>query len=211
MSEDEAGSARKKGISLGEEIKSAYEKAMEKIANLEGPTPQQRLEWDGVPKGKKIAAVFLKGEGELAAVQATEPALRQYVVRGAVEVFAANMQLAKTPAQDLALQKSLDGLRFVLKGAPKLDDLLGRVKYVTDQYRTYGDQQRQQAFAQLKQQFQAQVQQAMQRQGQQANRAMNVETMPEFQAEWMRVRAQLDGQFEGHMDEFRQQLKALAK
>ena len=184
---------------------------MEKIAKLEGPTPQQRLEWDGVPKGKKIAAGFLKGDGDLGGVQATEEALRRYVVRGAVEVFAANVQLAKSPALEAALQKSVEGLKIVLKGAPKLDDLLGRIKYVTDQHRTYGDQQRQQAFTQLKQQFQAQVQQAMQRQGQQANRAVNVETMPEFQAEWMRVRAQLDGQFEEHMDEFRQQLKALAK
>ena len=57
------------------------------------------------------------------------------------------------------------------------------------------------------------MQQAMQRQGQgaAATRPINVETMPEFQAEWMRMRSQIDGQFEEHMEEFRQQLKALAK
>jgi hypothetical protein len=72
--------------------------------------------------------------------------------------------------------------------------------------------QREQAYAQLKAQFEAQVMGAMSRQmGQQAQgMQVNVETMPEFQQQWLSVSSQMDSQYEQHLEDFRKQLLELA-
>ena len=100
--------------------------------------------------------------------------------------------------------------RRALGERPGVGDVLERVSYVSDQFKTFGAQQRQQAFEQLKEQFQAQVQQIQRQQGAAAaQQPINVETMPEFQQEWLRLRVHLEQQFESHMDGYRNELRAL--
>ena len=86
-----------------------------------------------------------------------------------------------------------------------------RIKYVTDQYRQFGIPQREQTYAQLKAQFEAQVMGAMSRQpGQPAGgMQVNVETMPEFQQQWLSISSQMDSQYEQHLEDFRKQLMEL--
>ena len=68
-----------------------------------------------------------------------------------------------------------------------------------------------QAYQQLKSEMEASLQQAL---SQQAGRAaaagnINVETQPEFQAEWRRVRDQLEGQYTKLMEECRDDYRRL--
>ena len=82
----------------GEPIKSAYERAMERVARLQTPSKERRLEWKGVPEGTAHAVKFLKGEGDLAAALKTyDKDLQPYVIRGIMDVLVANLQIPKTP------------------------------------------------------------------------------------------------------------------
>ena len=95
--------------------------------------------------------------------------------------------------------------------SPEAKEVLGQVEYVAEQFKTNGEQQRQQAYQQLVQQFQGQVQQMMRQQGAgtAGSQMPNVETMPEFQGEWARLRTQIDEQYEGYMAEYRKAIQAL--
>lgn len=194
------------------EIKSAFEKAMEKVAQIQKPTKEQKLEWDGVPTGQKLAATFLKdSEFNLKnAMQSIEEPKRPYVIKGAVSVFAANLQLPKTAAAEAACKRAVEGIRQLLGPKRGVPEILERVNYVSQQFKSFGDQQRQQTYNQLKQQFTAQLQQALRQQGRPTNQPINVEALPEFQAEWQRVRLQMDGQFDQHIEEYRAAIEEMA-
>ena len=194
-------------------IKSAFELAMEKVAKLEEPSDDQRKEWEGMPVGRKLAANFLKGDGDLAAGLAEcKDAIRAYALRGAVEVLIGNLQLPKHEVAETANNRAIVGIKQVFGENPKAKEIVERVVYVAEQYKTHGAEQQQQAFEQLKQQFTAQVQQMMRQQpGAAANQPINVETMPEFQQEWMRTKLRLEQRFESHLDGYRKELELLAQ
>lgn len=196
----------------GENMKSAYERAMERVANLQPASKEKRLEWKGVPEGTAHAVKFLKGQGDLAAaLKAADKELAPYVIRGMVEVLTANTVLPKTPNLQGAFDRSVVGLRALFKGNKKVEEVLGRIQYVADQYKSYGTQQRTQIFEDLKRQFATQLQETMRRQGVQAPQAPpNVESLPEFQQEWARIRIQMDQQYDDHLDAFRRELRAAA-
>ena len=195
----------------GDTIKSAYERAMERVANLQTPTKENRLEWKGVPEGKSHAVKFLKGEGDLsAALKGYDKELQPYVLRGMGDVLTANLTLPKSPVIQSAFDRSMIGLRALYRGNKKAEDILGRVQYVIDQFKSFGNQQRTQVFEDLKRQFTAQVQDNLRRQGLPPQQAVNIETLPEFQQEWQRIRVQLDQQYEEHLDAFRREIKAIS-
>jgi hypothetical protein len=192
-------------------IKSAYERAMERIANLEGPTKEKKLEWKGVPEGTAHAVKYLKGEGDLAAaLKGYDKDLQRFVLRGMVDVLVGNIAIPKTVAQQQGLDRVLGGLRALYRGNRKAEEVLSRIQYVCDQYKNFGNQQRQQVYEDLKRQFTLQVQEGLRRQGLSQQGPVNVEALPEFQQEWGRIRVQLDGQYEEHLEAFRKELRTLA-
>lgn len=199
---------------MDDEIKSAFEKAMEKVEamNLEEPSEAERLSWDALPRGRKIAADYLSGEGNLtSAIAEADPKERSYVIEGAIDVLTASIQLPRHETAEKTTTRALDGVKGLLSDAPGIQELAERVAYVVEQFKSYGEQQRQQALQQLKQQFTAQIEQAMRQQGASAGQPPNVETLPEFQQEWMRVKLHLDQQYEGHLQGYRDEIKALLK
>jgi len=48
-----------------DEIKSALQIAMEKVAMLEEPTQDERLKWKYVPKGDEMAVRYLKEDSSI--------------------------------------------------------------------------------------------------------------------------------------------------
>ena len=179
---------------------------------LEEPDEKQKLEWEMAPKGRRLAGSFLKGQGApFTTIESESPDRRVYLVKGMMEALVSNLQLPKNDAANFTNAKVMEGIQRLLAGKPGVKELLERVKYVTDQYRQFGIPQREQAYAQLKAQFEAQVMGAMSRQmGQQAQgMQVNVETMPEFQQQWLSVSSQMDVQYEQHLDDFRKQLMGM--
>ncbi|MCL0102070.1 hypothetical protein M1O29_03200 [Dehalococcoidia bacterium] len=198
--------------SSGDDIKSAFEKAMERVDQLEPPAAEKKLEWRLVPEGNRIAGEHMRGQGDMGtALDQFSGAERSYVLRGIVDVLTANIQLAKHETAQATTDKALDGLIAALQDNTKVPEVVERVKYVNEQYRTYGAQQLQQMFEQLKQQFAGKMQEAMRQQTGMMHQPdqINVEAVPEFQQEWLRTKVRLDQQYEEHLDTFRQELKAL--
>ena len=194
-------------------MKSAFELAMERAMELEEPDEDQKLEWELGPKGRRLAGQFLKGQGAPFTTIEGEPSRRRaYLVKGMMEALVSNLQLPKSDGANFTNEKVMEGIERLLTGKAGVKELLERIRYVTDQYWQFGMPQREQAYAQLKAQFEAQVMGAMSRQmGQQAQgMQVNVETMPEFQQQWLSVSSQMDLQYEQHLEDFRKQLMELA-
>jgi hypothetical protein len=193
-------------------MKSAYERAMERAMQLEEPDEKQKLEWELGPKGRRLAGSYLKGQGApFTTIESEPPDRRVHLVRGMMEALVSNLQLPKNDVANYTNTKVIEGIQRLLAGNPGVKDLLERVKYVTDQYRQFGIPQREQTYAQLKAQFENQVMASMGRQmGQPApGMQVNVETMPEFQQQWLAVSSQMDSQYEQHLEDFRKQLMEL--
>ncbi|MBM3924894.1 MAG: hypothetical protein FJ320_02750 [SAR202 cluster bacterium] len=190
-------------------IKSAYERAMEKIEQLEKPNDRQRLEWKLLPEGQKLAGEFIKGESApFSKIAGAPPEHRPYLVRGMANVLISNLQLPRTQATYLANTKMIEGLERLLKEKPKAKELLSRAKYVSDQYWQFAVPQREQTRQQLKMQMEQQVMEALSRQRgtQQGQVQIQVETLPEFQQQWMRIASQIDRQYEQHLEENKKHL-----
>ncbi len=69
-------------------IKSAFEKAMERAESMGEPTPEERLQIKFLPQGERLAAEYLKGEGDLkSTVEECNPEGRPYLVKGACKVL----------------------------------------------------------------------------------------------------------------------------
>ena len=193
-------------------MKSAFERAMERAMQLEEPDEEQRLEWEFAPKGRRLAGSYLKGQGApFTTIEQEQPHRRPYLVKGMMEALVSNLQLPKNDAANYTNTKVIEGIQRLLAGNTGVKELLERVKYVTDQYRQFGIPQREQTYAQLKAQFEAQVMASMGRQAGQPAGGMqvNVETMPEFQQQWLSISSQMDSQYEQHLEDSRKQLMEL--
>ena len=96
------------------DIKSAREIAMEKLEKLGEATEEERLKWKLEPKGQELAARYLKENcnliAELSQYQDEE---RKYIVAGASEVLARNVQLPRNEAIRRTNKKAMDGLKLV--------------------------------------------------------------------------------------------------
>jgi hypothetical protein len=196
---------------LNDEIKSAYEIAMEKLAAIEEPTEAEKLTWKYVPEGEKLAARYLKGDAdikqELAAYDTTA---RPYVTRGLAGILLPGIRLPHTEAEVTAVNRVIEGVRLFVRDTQTVNELLGRLQQVFDHYAQTGTTQIQQAREQLKQQMTARVQQALaQKMGANPNMTIDVESQPEFQAEWRKLQAQFEGQYDQMIEEIRSQIREL--
>jgi hypothetical protein len=190
------------------DIKSAREIAMEKIDKIGEPTEDERLEWKYLPEGEKLGAKYLKNETELA------PELAKYdkkslpfVKEGLSEVLLKNLNLPKDEQTRKINKKAMDGLRSIKSDKKRVEAIFVQINHVFEHFAGQGEQQRKQAYAQLKQQFQIKVEQALRQQmGTAQGMKIDVERQPQFQEEWMRLRAQLDGQYIQVLNEAKEEL-----
>ena len=196
-----------------DEIKSAFEKAMERADELGDPSEEERLEWKWLPQGREAAARYLQGGADLeSALSQCEGVERDYLVRGITEVLVENLRLPKSEADQRSSERAVKELLTLKQDRATLEEIIGRVRYVWDQYQKYGAQQRQQAYQELKQHFQAQLEEAIRRQPgiQEQAQQVNVEALPEFREQWLRTIAQLDQQYEQHLEEYRREILKLS-
>ena len=192
-------------------IKSAFEKAMERIEQIEAPDPVEKLEWEFVPLGRKLAGLHMKSQGDpFKKFSRSTDEAKPYLKKGMIDVLIANIQLPKSENIDANNKRSFEGLTILLQEDQPSKDLLERAIYVTQQYAQYGNPQREQAYFDLKKQIEQVVIESLSRQGggvhPQAAGNIRVETMPEFQQQWMKISGQIDHQYEQHINQIRQEL-----
>ena len=195
---------------MPDEMKSAYDRAMERIKSLEEPSKEEVLTWKYVPEGQKLAVRFLKEEFNLANEMGKfKDEERRYVAKGAEEVLLRNIVL---PVHDIAKKnnkRAMDAVKAIKKDKTAVENVFTKMRRVFDHYSGEGEQQRKQAYEMLKQDFQAKLQQAMRQQGIPAGTKINIESQPQFQEEWHLTLSQMDAQYNQLLDEYKQEIANL--
>ena len=196
----------------GNHIKSAREIAMEKVAAMGEVTEEERLHWKYVPEGEKLAAKYMKQELNLAAeLGKFDEAVVGYVKEGASDILLRNIDL---PASDIARQKNkkaMEGIKALKKDKVGVENIFSKIRNIFNHYAEQGEPQRRQAYEQLKAEFSAKVQEAIKQQlGTAAGVKIDIENQPQFQEEWRRLKIQLDSQYINLLNEYKQELEAIA-
>lgn len=195
---------------MADEMKSAYDRAMERIKSLEEPSKEEVLTWKYVPEGQKLAVRFLKEDFNLASEMGKfKDEERRHVVKGAEDVLLRNIVL---PVHDIAKKnnkKAMDAIKAIKKDKTAVENAFTKMRRVFDHYANEGEQQRKQAYEMLKQDFQAKLQQAMRQQGIPPGTKINIEGQPQFQEEWHLTLSQMDAQYNQLLDEYKQEIANL--
>ena len=195
---------------MDEKLKSAFEIAMEKVAKLGNLSPQEELELKWVPEGERLAARYLRGEGDLAGSLATvDRSATRHVLNGALSVLLPRLGIPRNEAAASDNRRVMDGLKSLCKDGKAFGEIAGRVKYVEEQYLGYGRKLMEQTYQELKQTVTSQVQSQIRKQGVRVATNFDIESMPEFQAQWRAAVARQERHYEQNLDELRKQLREL--
>lgn len=196
----------------GNHIKSAREIAMEKVAEMGEVTKEERLRWKYVPEGEKLAAKYMKQDINLAAeLGKFEGKVVGYVKEGASDILLRNIDLPVNDAARKNNKKAMEGIKALKKDKIAVENVFSKIRNIFNHYNEQGEPQRRQAYEQLKTEFGAKVQEAVKQQlGTTSGVKIDIENQPQFQEEWRRIKIQLDSQYISLLNEYKQELAAIA-
>ena len=194
------------------DIKSAREIAREKVEKLAEATDEERLKWKYVPEGEKLAARYLKQNLNLVAeLGKYEEEVIKYIKEGASEILVRNINLPKSDLARKNNKRAMEGLKTLKKDKVGVENIYSKMRNIFNHYIEQGEQQRKRAYAQLKVEFEAKFRQAIQQQlGTLVGIKIDVERQPQFQEEWRKLLNQLDSQYLTLLNEYKQELSAIA-
>jgi len=194
------------------DIKSAREIAMEKVEKLGEVTDEERLRWKYVPEGEKLAAKYLKQNLNLVAeLGKYEEKIIKYIKEGAADILIRNINLPKNDVFRKNNKKAMEGLKTLKSDKIGVENIFSKMRNIFNHYIEQGEQQRKQAYQQLKVEFETRVRQAIQQQlGSVVGLKIDVERQPQFQEEWRRIQNQLDSQYISLLNEYKEELSAIA-
>jgi len=193
------------------EMKSAWEKAMEKVEKLGKLSEEELKQMEHQPAGNKLAAKYLQETDYNLDVELTKykgTGVRKYVLQGAQEIFLRNIVLPKDEHDMQTTRRAMAGLRLLKENKNLLDTILDRVTNLLNYY----GQARQQAYLQFKKDFEAKLQETNKALQQQMGAKVRIEPEqhPQFLEEWRRISSQLDAQYEKVLEEHKQQIPKIA-
>ena len=193
------------------EMKSAFERAMERVAKIGEPSKEEKLTWKYVPEGQRLAAEHLKEQSNLVAeLGKFGEEERVFVAKGVEEVLFRNIGLPVNDSAKFTSRRAMEGIKAVKVDKAAVENVYSKMRRVFDHYEQEGEQQRNQSYEMLKQKFQARVQQLVQQQGGLPPGAkIDVEGQPQFQEEWHRALSQLDSQYVTLLDEYKQEISGI--
>ena len=114
---------------MSDEIKSAREIALEKVAKLGQATEEESLRWRYVPEGEVLAAKYLKEGQDIAGqLSSYQEKARKYVIKGAGEVLLANIGLPRNDAARNKNKKAMDALMDLKKDKASALKVIERMK-----------------------------------------------------------------------------------
>jgi hypothetical protein len=197
---------------MGNEIRSARDIVLEKIASLDAITSGERLKWKYTPEGEQLAIRYFKDGLDLASAISTYPAEAQpFIKNGAEKVVLDNIQLPINDVVSARNNRAMDVVLRLKSDKVSTTKVLDQLKYILTHYFDQGASQRKEARDMLKQQFEAKLKQAVKKQigsnAESADLGVNVETLPQFQEELRRTIAQMDNQYLTLLDEYKQGLR----
>lgn len=188
------------------DMKSAYERAMERVEKLGKASPEEMQRMEAVPIGNKLAAQYMKEpdfnlDGELAKYKGT--GIRKQIIEGVMEILLRHIALPATPGAKAAIDRAKRGILSIKENKRAVENVFTQL----DNLFNYYDQARQQTFNQLKQALEQRVAQQMRASGQLgAQPKIDVTAQPEFQQEWARVLADLNARYDQALEEQKQRI-----
>ena len=195
-----------------DDIKSAFEIAMERVEELDKATDEERLRWKYIPEGEELAVKYLKQNCNLVVeLGKYEENIVQYVSNGASDILIRNLNLPKNDVVKSNNRKIMEGLKNLKSDKVSVENVFSKIRRIFDHYVGQGEQQRKKAYEVLKTEFEAKFQQEIKQQrGSMMGPKINVEGHSQFREEWLKTQAQLDAQYLKHLDEYRQELLNIA-
>jgi hypothetical protein len=192
------------------EMKSAWEKAKEKVEKLGKLTEEEIKQLKCIPVGNKLAAKYLKDtdynlDAEITKYKGT--GLRKYIAQGAQEIFMHNIILPQNERDKEITKRATAGLRIVKENKNQLATILDRITNLLNYY----EQARQQTYTQFKKGFEARLQESSQTLQKQSGNSVPIEAQlqAQFQAEWLNVSSQLNAQYEKALEEHKQHIQKI--
>jgi hypothetical protein len=190
-----------------DEIKSAFEKAMEKVKDIGEASAEETMKWKYVPEGQKLATRYLKDECNLTVeLNKYGDKEKPFIIQGTEDVLLRNIGLPVNDSANKNNKKVMEAIKALKKDKAGVENVYSKIRRIFSHYAQEGEQQRKQAYEMLKQDFQAKIQQAMRQQGLPIGAKIDIERQPQFQEEWHRVLAQLDSQYLKLLDEYKQEI-----
>ncbi|MEE9491061.1 MAG: hypothetical protein V3V80_02000 [Dehalococcoidia bacterium] len=191
-----------------DEMKSAFERAMERAESLGKASEEDLRKWKYLPEGEKLAAKYLKDECDLVVeIGKYDDNVRQHVVEGAQGILVNNIDLPRNELAKRTSKKAMEAIKELKRDKVSVENVYTKLRRIFNHYEQEGEQQRRQAYEAVKKDVEAKMQQAMQQQlGAAAPMKINVETQPQFQQEWRRTLAQLESQYLKLLDECKQEI-----
>jgi hypothetical protein len=193
------------------EMKSAWEKAMEKVEKLGKLSEEELKQLEYQPVGSKLAAKYLQEtnynlDAELVKYKGT--GVRQYVLQGAQEIFLRNIFLPKNEHDGQTARRAIAGLKLLKENKNLLNTTIDRITNLLNYY----VQARQQTYQNFKKGFEDKLQEANKTMQQQvgAKTRIEPEQHPQFLEEWRKISSQLDAQYEKVLEEHKQQIMKIA-
>ena len=193
------------------EIKTAWEKAMEKVEKLGKATDEELRRLEHIPAGNAMAAKFINEDNYDLETQLTKykgSGIRQYVMEGAMEVFLRNITLPHDEREKIRTEKAMAGVKTLKENKKQVDAVTDHIKNIISYY----EQARQHSFGQFKKDFEAKIREAGNMLQKMPGNAASLEAQiqQQFQDEWRRVSMELDAQYEKALEEQKQQLLKIA-
>jgi len=191
-------------------MKSAREKAMEKVEKLGRLTEDEIKRFECVPVGNKLASRYLQEDdfnldAELTRYKGT--GLRKYIAQGAQEIFLHNIVLPQSERDKQVTKRAMSGLRIAKENKNQLETILDRITNLLNYY----EQAHQQTYSQFKKGFEARLQETSQvLQKQPGNNVpIELQLQAQFQAEWHKLNSQLNAQYEKVLEEHKHQIQKI--
>jgi len=190
------------------EIKSAFEKAMEKVEKIGEASEEELMKWKYTPEGQRLAVEYLKEECNLTAeLGKYGEETKRFVIKGAQEVLLRSIGLPLNEFAKKNSRRAMEAIKALKRDKASVENVYSKMRRIFAHYEQEGEQQRRQAYEMLKQDFQLKIQQAIQQQiGVPAGVKIDVERQPQFQEEWRRILAQMDSQYQKLLEEYKQEI-----
>jgi len=194
-----------------DEMKSAFEKAMEKVEKIEKASEGELLKWKYIPEGQRLAVRYLKDECNLTAeLGKYEDKAKRFIVEGAEEILLRNINLPANYFARKNNKKAMEAIKALKRDKAGVENVYSKIRRIFAHYEQEGEQQRRQAYEMLRQDFQGKIQQAIQKQGGlPAGAKINIESQPQFQQEWRMVLTQLDSQYQKLLEQYKQEIVSI--
>jgi hypothetical protein len=187
-------------------IKSTMDLVMERAARMGMATQDEIRHEDNLKKGMQYTAEYFNGTQNslIEILDGHDQTSRDALRKGMLASLMRNLFLPRDEDGSQRIQRAVQGIVELNKGADDVVSLCRELQTITSQY----GQHRKQLYEQLKEQMRMQIEQLLMRKGMKADgMQFDPTTEPQFKEQWSQLEKDLDGQYGQALEQFKAQLK----